>query len=153
MKILQRNLNRSRFVVWEMKRNVSVVRVIVATRNSGPPASQPACFLPDAPLSWSLCHLTEGAYTIRLLLMSVSVCVSSQSIVGKCILISGKIIKEMSGSVVSGTHCIIQWHKMYVHFMGLYYKHCFIFSLKMVFKNHNTCCCDLFKIILYDTIS
>ena len=27
MKILQRNLNRSTFVVWEMKRNVSVVRV------------------------------------------------------------------------------------------------------------------------------
>jgi hypothetical protein len=26
MKILQRNLNRSTFVVWEMKRNVSVVR-------------------------------------------------------------------------------------------------------------------------------
>ena len=26
MKILQRNLNRSMFVVWEMKRNVSVVR-------------------------------------------------------------------------------------------------------------------------------
>ena len=28
MKILQRNLNRSTFVVWEMKRNVSVVCVI-----------------------------------------------------------------------------------------------------------------------------
>ena len=27
MKILQRNLNRSTFVVWEMKRNVSVVCV------------------------------------------------------------------------------------------------------------------------------
>jgi len=27
MKILQRNLNRSTFVVWEMKRNVSVVRL------------------------------------------------------------------------------------------------------------------------------
>ena len=40
MKILQRNLNRSTFVVWEMKRNVSVVRLIVATRSSGPPASQ-----------------------------------------------------------------------------------------------------------------
>jgi hypothetical protein len=26
MKILQRNLNRGTFVVWEMKRNVSVVR-------------------------------------------------------------------------------------------------------------------------------
>ena len=32
MKILQRNLNRSTFVVWEMKRNVSVVCLIVATR-------------------------------------------------------------------------------------------------------------------------
>jgi len=39
MKILQRNLNR-RFVVWEMKRGVSVVRLIVAIRSSGPPASQ-----------------------------------------------------------------------------------------------------------------
>jgi len=39
MKILQRNLNRSTFVVREMKRNVSAVRLILATRNSGPPAS------------------------------------------------------------------------------------------------------------------
>jgi len=31
MKILQWNLKRSTFVVWEMKRNVSVVRLIVAT--------------------------------------------------------------------------------------------------------------------------
>ena len=54
LKILQRNLNRSTFVVWEMKWNVSVVRLIVATGSSGPPAS-------------------------------------------------GKIIKEMPGSVVSGT--------------------------------------------------
>jgi hypothetical protein len=51
MKILQRNLNRSTFVVWEMKRNVSVV-----------------CFK-------FRCN----------------------------ILISGKIIKEMPGSVASGT--------------------------------------------------
>jgi hypothetical protein len=41
MKILQRNLNRGKFVVCEMKRNVcvvcvSVVRLIVATRSSGP---------------------------------------------------------------------------------------------------------------------
>ena len=54
LKILQRNLNRSTFIVWEMKRNVSVVCLIVATRSSGPPAS-------------------------------------------------GKIIKEMPGSVASGT--------------------------------------------------
>jgi hypothetical protein len=54
MKILQWNLNRSTFVVREMKRNVSVV-----------------------------------SFKIR------------------CnILISGKIIKEMPGSVLSGTHCI-----------------------------------------------
>jgi hypothetical protein len=42
LKILQRNLNRSTFVVWEMKRNVSVmyvVRLTVATRSSGPPTS------------------------------------------------------------------------------------------------------------------
>ena len=58
VKILQRNLNRSTFVVWEMKRNVSVVRLIVATRSSGPSAS-------------------------------------------------GKIIKEMPGSVASGTPYIL----------------------------------------------
>jgi len=58
MKILQRNLNRSTFVVWEMKRNVSVVCV----------CSAPNC-----------CN----------------------------ILISGKIIKEMPGSVASGTHGVI----------------------------------------------
>ena len=99
MKILQRNLNRSTFVVWEMKRNVSEQRS----------ASQPACFLPDAPLCWSLCHLPEGAYIIRLLFVSVSVCVSSHRIHFKfrCnFLISGKIIKEIPGSVASGTHCI-----------------------------------------------
>jgi len=45
MKTLQRNLNRSRFVVWETKSNVSVVRLIVATRSSGPPASQPVSCL------------------------------------------------------------------------------------------------------------
>jgi len=54
MKILQRNLNRSTFVVWEMKRNVTAVR------------------------SKFRCN----------------------------ILISCKIIKEMPGSVASGTHCI-----------------------------------------------
>jgi len=45
MKIFQRNLNRSTFVVWEMKRNVFGVRLIVATRSSGPPASQPVSCL------------------------------------------------------------------------------------------------------------
>jgi hypothetical protein len=54
MKILQRNLNRSTFVVREMKRNVSVVRF---------------------KFRWN-------------------------------ILISGKIIEEMPGSVASGKHCI-----------------------------------------------
>ena len=166
MKILEWNLNRSTFVVWEIKRTVSVVHLIVATQSSSPPAS----FLPDAPLCWSFCHLAEGAYTIQLLFVSVSVCVSSHGIVGRCIdilwrsgcllfahigkqewikscqqqflemfggrrpraspafgpcqrnwkpkgliwrfrfrcniLISGKIIKEMPGSVASGTHCI-----------------------------------------------
>ena len=56
MKLLQRNLNRSTFVVWEMKRNMSVVR-----------------------------------FKFRF-----------------NILISGKIIKEMPGSVASGTPCIRQ---------------------------------------------
>ena len=54
IKILQQNLNRSTFVVWEMKRNVSVVHFKFR------------------------CN----------------------------ILISGRIIKEMPGSVASGTHCI-----------------------------------------------
>jgi hypothetical protein len=45
MTILQRDLNRSTFVVWEMKGNVSVVRLIDGTRNSGPPASQPVSCL------------------------------------------------------------------------------------------------------------
>ena len=40
MKIMRRNLSRSTFVVWEMKRTVSVVRLIVAKRSSGPPTSQ-----------------------------------------------------------------------------------------------------------------
>ena len=54
VKMLQRNLNRSTFVVWEMERNVSVVRFKFRCK----------------------------------------------------ILISGKTIKEMSGSVASGTPCI-----------------------------------------------
>ena len=45
MKILQRNLNGSTFIAWEMKRNVFVVRLIVATWSSGPPASQPVSCL------------------------------------------------------------------------------------------------------------
>ena len=40
---------------------------------------QPACILPDAPLCLSLCHLAEGAYTIRLLFVSVVYSVSSHS--------------------------------------------------------------------------
>ena len=56
MKILQRNLNRVTFVVWEMKRNVSVVRLVVVTRNSGPPASQPVscltCLSADLSVIW-----------------------------------------------------------------------------------------------------
>jgi hypothetical protein len=88
MKILQRNLNRSTFVVWEVKRNVSVVCFCSAPNfceTEQRSASQPACFLPDAPFCWSLCHLAEGVYTIILFFVSVSVCVSSHKIVGKCI--------------------------------------------------------------------
>ena len=66
MKILQRNLNRSTFVVWEMKRNVSVVCVC------------------------SRCN----------------------------ILISGKIIKEMPGSVASGTHGMYMY--MYILYIYVY---------------------------------
>ena len=55
-KILQRNFNRSTFVVWEMKRNVSVVRLVVATRSSGPPANQPVscltCLSADLSAAW-----------------------------------------------------------------------------------------------------
>jgi hypothetical protein len=71
MTLLQRDLNRSTFIVWKMKRNVSVVRLIVGTRSSGPPASQHVSCLTR--LSADLCHLAEGAYTIRLLFVSVSV--------------------------------------------------------------------------------
>ena len=81
MKILQRNLNKITFVLWEMKRNVSVVCVCSAPnccdteqrsakQPASQPASQPACFLPDAPLCWSLCHLAEGA--AWLFLMGIS---------------------------------------------------------------------------------
>ena len=62
MKILQRNLNSSTLLVWEMKRNVSVVRFKFR------------------------CN----------------------------ILISGKIITEMPGSVASWTHCIMHENKKYV---------------------------------------
>jgi hypothetical protein len=66
LKIMQRNLNRSTFVAWEMKRDMTVVRLIVATRSSGPPGS-------------------------------------------------GKIIKEMLGSIASGTPYIIQnWEPCFV---------------------------------------
>jgi len=58
---------------------VSVVGLVVVTWSSGPPASQPACILPDAPLCLSLCHLAEGAYTTRLLSVSVVYSVSSHS--------------------------------------------------------------------------
>ena len=69
-----------------MKRNVSVVCVCSAPNCSDKKqrsASQPASLFPASLLS--LCHLAEGAYTIRLLFVSVSVCVSSHRIVGKCI--------------------------------------------------------------------
>jgi hypothetical protein len=51
--------------------NVSVVRIIVGTQSSGPPANQPVSCLTR--LSADLCHLAEGVYTTRLLFMSVSV--------------------------------------------------------------------------------
>jgi len=113
-------LNLSSRLCPSSERHPRYVRHRVRTRyNSSAPnccdteqrsASQPACFLPDAPVCWSLCHLAEGAYTMRLF-VSVSVCVSSHRIHLKfrCnILISGKIIKEMPGSVASGTSCIIE---------------------------------------------
>jgi hypothetical protein len=77
--ILQRDLNMSTFLVWEMKRNVSVVRLVVVTRSSGPPASQPACILPDAPFCLFLCHLAEGDYSIWLLFVSAVYSVSPHS--------------------------------------------------------------------------
>ena len=54
-----------------MKRNVSVVCLVVGTRSSGPPASQPVSCLTR--LSADLCHLAEGACTIRLVFVSVGV--------------------------------------------------------------------------------
>jgi len=60
IKILQRNLNRSTFVVWEIKRNVFVVRFKFRCK----------------------------------------------------ILISGKIMKEMPGSVASGTPCTRVYYKI-----------------------------------------
>jgi len=72
MKILQRNLNRSTFVLWERKRNVSVVCVCSAPNccdTEQRSASQPGCFLPDAPLCWSLFQLAKGAW---LFLMGIS---------------------------------------------------------------------------------
>jgi hypothetical protein len=50
MKILQRNLNRVTLFVWEMKRDVSVVRLIVVTRSSGPPTSQPGSVASGTPV-------------------------------------------------------------------------------------------------------
>ena len=67
MKILQRNLNRSTFVVWEMKRNVSVVCV---------------CGVPN-------CCDAEQRSARNFVAIS-----------------SNKIIKEMPGSLASGTHGI-----------------------------------------------
>ena len=56
MKILQWNLNRSMFIMWEMKRNVSVVHLIFVIWSSGPPASQPISCLTrlsaDLSVSW-----------------------------------------------------------------------------------------------------
>jgi len=68
---------------WNTPRNVSVVRLIVAIRSSGSPASQPVSCLTC--LSADLCHLAEGAYKIRLLFVSVSVMCGTHRIVGKCI--------------------------------------------------------------------
>jgi len=48
MKILQWDLNRSTFFVWEMKRNVSVVGLIVATPSSG---NDPKCEGPTTGVS------------------------------------------------------------------------------------------------------
>jgi hypothetical protein len=51
---------------------VSVVCLIVGPRSSGPPASQPVSWLTGLSVDLS-CHLAEGAYTIWLLFVSVSV--------------------------------------------------------------------------------
>jgi len=126
MKILQRNLNGITFVVWEMKRNVSVVSLVVATRSSGPPASQPVSCLTR--LCWSLCHLAEGAYTIRLLFVNVSVMWDFTQDSWKMYRYIGKIIKEMLGSVAGGTPCrnacffvlaSVQYSTVEVHQSGL----------------------------------
>jgi hypothetical protein len=80
---------------------VSVVRVIVTTRSSGPPASQPVSCLTR--LSADLCHLAVGAYTIRLLFVSVSVMCEFTQDSSKMYRYIAKIIKEILGPVKSET--------------------------------------------------
>jgi hypothetical protein len=96
-KILQRNLNRSTFVVWEMKRNVSVVRVFR--------------------------HISSTMRNVRF-----KFCWN--------ILISGKIIKEMPGSVASGTHGISQWSPFvtFSRTVPQYFEMCNIPSLTLSHK-------------------
>ena len=75
MKILQRNLNRSTFVVWEMKRNVSVVCVCSAPNccdTGRRPASQPARLFPawraslliSLSFGWGCLHNTSTCYDV-----------------------------------------------------------------------------------------
>ena len=82
---------------------MSVVRLIFATPSSGPPASQPVSCLTR--LSADLSHLAEGAYTIQLLFVSVSVMCEFTLDSWKMYRYIGKIIKEILSSVASGTLC------------------------------------------------
>jgi len=70
------------FVVWEMRRNVSVVRLIVAILSSGPPASQPVSWLTrlSTDVIWLRVPTQYGCCSWVLVQ-----CVSSHRIVGKCI--------------------------------------------------------------------
>jgi hypothetical protein len=145
-----------------MKRNVSVVRLIIATRNSGPPASQPlscltrlsadlsviclrVCFIlfvvcfvyqnkpraidalkaniteeiqavtadlltrtsQNMARRFQSCLDANGGHFQHMLRCHISYTMLSLRFKFRCnILISGEIIKEMPGSVASGTSCI-----------------------------------------------
>jgi hypothetical protein len=148
MTILQRDLHRSTFVVWELKRNVSVVRLIVETRSSGPPASQHVSCLTRLS-AHSLCHLAEGAYTIRLLFVSVSVnCEFTQdswkmyrySLETRVFIVRERTGKNLSkygapGSILSGS----KWWPLPAHVMMSRFSHNESTPVQISLQNHHWC--------------
>jgi len=114
MKIFQLNLNRSTFVVWEMKKNVSVVCVCNApnccdteqrSANQFPAWRTSLLISPSSDTRWSLVIWLRvptqyGCCSCVLAYVWVHTGEFEN------ILFSGKTIKELPGSVASGTHCI-----------------------------------------------